>query len=50
MGKAIVISPRKVAFTANKYVITVPRAIGEKLHGKLVKVIIEPIELSEGDG
>ena len=48
MSKAIVISPRKVAFTANKYVITIPKAIGERLHGKLVKVTIEPLELEEG--
>jgi len=44
VSKKIVVSPRKVSFTMNRYVISLPRSIGRKLHGKLVKVTIEVIE------
>jgi len=52
-NKQIVISPRTVAHSCGRYVITIPPKIGRKLHGKLVKVIIEviePLEESKGEG
>ena len=48
MSKQIVISPRRIAWSSNKYIIVVPKDIGRILHGKLVKVIIEPLELEGG--
>jgi len=47
MSKQIVISPRRIAWSSNKYIIVVPKDIGRILHGKLIKVTIEPIEIQE---
>ena len=46
----IVVSPRRVIFYTNRYIITLPRPIGRVLHKKLVEVRIKVIEGFDGDG
>ncbi len=44
---SIIISPRKIAKMGPSYVIHIPPKLGKKLHGKIYKVILEPIEVEE---
>ena len=50
VSNEIVVSPRRVAYVSRRYIIQLPKIVGEYLHGKYVKVILIPIEGLEKKG
>jgi len=50
VNDGFVISPRKVFKCGNRYFVSIPKIIGKRLEGKLVKITITPLPLEEFDG